>query len=44
MGKRKHQPDERLEGFVEPLKELYKELFKEGGKDLAGLAFPRRRV
>jgi len=38
MTKRKYEPDGRLEGFIEQLKQLYRELFDEGGKDLAGLA------
>jgi hypothetical protein len=38
MVKRKYQPDDRLEGFTEQLKELYGALFYEGGNDLAGLA------
>ena len=38
MGKRKNQPDERLEAFTEQLKKLCDSLFDEGGNDLAGLA------
>jgi hypothetical protein len=38
MVKRKYQPDDRLEGFTEQLKELYGALFYGGGNDLAGLA------
>jgi hypothetical protein len=38
MRKRKYQPDDRLEAYTERLKELYDELFDDGGVDLAGLA------
>lgn len=38
MGKRKYQPDDRLKAYTERLKELYDELFNDGGVDLAGLA------
>ena len=38
MGKRKYQPDDRLEAYLERLRELYIELFDDGGDDLAGLA------
>jgi hypothetical protein len=38
MSKRKYQPDDRLEAYTERLRELYDELFNDGGKDLAGLA------
>jgi hypothetical protein len=38
MVKRKYQPDDRLNTYKERLKELYDELFKDGGDDLAGLA------
>jgi hypothetical protein len=38
MGKRKYQPDGRLEAYTERLKELYDELFDDDGVDLAGLA------
>jgi hypothetical protein len=40
MLKRKYKPgsDEKLKAFTEKLKELYEELFDEGGRDLAGLA------
>lgn len=38
MGKRKYQPDERLEAFTEQLKKVCDSLFDEGGNDLAGLA------
>lgn len=38
MVKRKYEPDERLEGFTEQLKELYDSLFDEGGNELARLA------
>ena len=38
MVKRKYQPDDRLEAYTERLKELYDELFDDGGVNLAGLA------
>lgn len=38
MGKRKYQPDDRLEAYTEQLRDLYIELFNDGGNDLAGLA------
>jgi hypothetical protein len=40
MLEKKYQPssDEKLKAFTEKLKELYDELFDEGGRDLAGLA------
>jgi len=38
MGKRKYQPDDRLEAYTERLKKLYDELFDDGGVALAGLA------
>ena len=38
MVKRKYQPDDRLEAYTERLKELYDELFDDGGVNLARLA------
>ena len=38
MVKRKYQPDDKLDTYKARLKELYDELFKDGGDDLAGLA------
>jgi len=38
MGKRKYQPNDRLEAYTEQLKKLYDEVFDDGGVDLAGLA------
>jgi hypothetical protein len=37
MGKRKYQPDDRLEAYTERLKKLHDELFDDGGVNLAGL-------
>ena len=38
MGKRKYQPDEKLDVFTERLKKLHAELVDDGGNTLAGLA------
>jgi len=38
MGKRKYQPDEKLDAFMERLKKLHVELLDDGGNKLAGLA------